>query len=764
MELFLTYTVFGLVLGGAFGIAAAGLVVTYNTSGVLNFAHGAEAMLGAFLYWQLRYQWGWPTPFAAFVVLGVFAPLMGWLLYTLAMRHLRDTTEVTKVVVTVAILLGMLALSRWIWDPTRPRTTSLFFGNGNFVTFLGVHVPYHYLLTLFVTLLVVAGLASLFRFTRIGVAMRGVVDDPDLLQLNGHNPDRAAALGWVLGAVLAVLAGMLITPISGGALEAQALTLIVIQAFAAAMFGRLHNLPRTFFGAIVLGLTLNYAVAYLPSDTSWTSGFRVSLPMIILFLVLLKLPHVRLSTTRLRTRERYTVPSIPKAAIGGLAFVAVVVLLRLLMVPADVQVLTLGIAFATVALSVTLLTGYAGQMNLAPLSFAAISVIVTFHFGVVGHGLAARTTWWGIALGVIAAALVGGVVALPALRLQGLYLALATMAFAIILTNLVLLNTTQNRLPLLHTRFDLFPNGSLTMPSLKVGPLDLADKTTALLVISVVFALLALLLVTLRSSGYGRRLAAMKDSAAASATLGESLVALKLSVFMISAAVAGLGGVLIATTLGAATSDNFSIFVSLSLVMMVVVGGIGYVSGALLGGLLSGIGFTLLIGTMNDLAVDHPGYRGLFTTFAQIIAVSAGLIGVVVARSPSGFVHGLTQGYRAMERAVPTIAAAGAVVAGLYLAALVHALPNWWFAIFVYVIVMALPGLNAATQSLRRRSDGAAGSVPFELVGVDAPFSREVRESIDRDMGIELPQNGARSSTRLPIRPLARLLSVQESS
>jgi branched-chain amino acid transport system permease protein len=751
MEVFLTYTCFGLVLGGAFGIAAAGLVVTYNTSGVLNFAHGAEAMLGAFLYWQLRYQWGWSTPLAVVVVLGVFAPLMGWLLYTLAMRHLRDTTEVTKVVVTVAILLGMLALSRWVWDPTKPRTTSLFFGDGNFVTVLGVHIPYHYLLTLAVTALVVGGLAALFRWTRIGVAMRGVVDDPDLLQLNGHNPDRTASLGWVLGAMLAVLAGMLITPISGGALEAQALTLIVIQAFAAAMFGRLHNLPRTFLGAIVLGLTVNYAVAYLPSDTSWTSGFRVSLPMIILFLVLLKLPPLRLSATQLRTRERYNVPSVRKAAIGGVLLVAAAVLLRLLMVPADVQVLTLGIAFATVALSVTLLTGYAGQMSLAPLSFAAISVLVTFHFGVVGHGLAARTTWWGIVLGVLAAALVGGVVALPALRLQGLYLALATMAFAIILTNLVLLNTTQNQLPLLHTHFDLFPNGTLTMPPLKVGPLDLADNTTALVVITMLFALLGLLLVAVRNSGYGRRLAAMKDSAAASATLGESLFGLKLTVFMISAAIAGLGGVLIATTLGAATSDNFSIFVSLSLVMMVVVGGIGYVSGALLGGLLAGIGFTLLIGTMNNLAVEHPAYHGLFSTFAQIIAVSAGLIGVVVARSPSGFVHGLTQGYRGMERAVPTLVGAAVVGVGLYIAALTRVLPNWWFAILVYAIVMLLPvvhGLIRNTLDAASANDAIAAHVPLDLVGVDTPFSSDVLESIDRQLGLDANGHGPGSFAR----------------
>jgi branched-chain amino acid transport system permease protein len=254
------------------------------------------------------------------------------------------------------------------------------------------------------------------------------------------------------------------------------------------------------------------------------------------------------------------------------------------------------------------------------------------------------------------------------------------------------------------------------------------------------------LLVALRNSGYGRRLAAMKDSSVASASLGQSLVALKLSVFMLSAAIAGLGGVFIATTLRAANSDTFSIFASLSLVTMVVVGGIGYVSGALLGGLLSGIGFTVLIGTMNNLATEHAAYHGLFSTFAQIIAVSAGLIGVIVARSPSGFVHGLTQGYRAMVRATPMLIVAGAVVLVAYLGALAGVVPKWWFAIILYVVVMALPAVSGLIHS-RATGDGASDTA-LELVGVDTPFSSQVLESIDRRLGIDAARNGRAALAR----------------
>src|SRR5947199_10018304 len=99
MHTFVEFTIFGLILGGVYGIAAFGLVLTYNTSGIFNFADGAMAMLGAFLYWDFRFNLGWPAPIALFVVLFVIGPLMGGLMYVGIMRGLRNTAEVTKIVV-----------------------------------------------------------------------------------------------------------------------------------------------------------------------------------------------------------------------------------------------------------------------------------------------------------------------------------------------------------------------------------------------------------------------------------------------------------------------------------------------------------------------------------------------------------------------------------------------------------------------------------------------------------------------------------------
>lgn len=737
MNTFLTFTVVGLVLGSVYAIAASGLVLTYNTSGIFNFAHGAQAMLGAFAYWQLRYGWELPTPVALVIVLGVIGPLMGLLLYVVIMRGMRDTAEVTKIVVTVSILLGMLSVSHWFWHPETARTMSMFFGDQSRIEILGIGIRYHELICIAVAILIAIGLRIMFTRTRAGVAMRGVVDDPDLLRLNGHDPDRLAALSWVMGSTLAVLAGILVTPINGGTLEANMLTLLVIDAFAAAMFGRLRSIPRTFAGALFLGLTATYVLAYFPTAWTWTSNLRVSLPMIALFVVLIVLPQDRLRGAVTRTRERYHVPSVRKAVAWAVALVVIVYAIRLLMVTSAVTTLTIGMTFAIIALSLTLLTGYAGEMNLAPVSFGAIATIVAFHFGISGTGLGAHLNLWGVALGVVVTALVGGLIALPALRLRGLYLALATMAFGVFLSNMVLRDTTKHEL--FGTEFSLFTDGNIAIPPLKVGPLDLRNETVFLMTVTVIFAVLGVAVIALRNSGYGRRLAAMKDSPAASAMLGQSLVRLKLGVFSLSAGIAGLGGLFMSSAMGSVSSDSFSIMVSLSLLMLTVVAGIGYVTGALFGGLLSGVGFAVIMVSFANLASAQPELSGMWTFLGHVAAVSPALIGIGVAANPSGSVHQMVEGYRSLAKAKPVLIGGAAVVLVTYLLALIGLLDNWWFASITIVTVFMLPvvGQMVMPEAVlgKDEADRRRALIP-ERVGIDEPYDPSVREQIDRELGI----------------------------
>jgi branched-chain amino acid transport system permease protein len=692
VHLFLAYTIAGLVTGAVYGIAASGLVLTYTTSGIFNFAQGAIAMLAAYAYWQFRYGWNWPAPLALILVLLVLAPLFGAGLHVGIMRGLRNTAEITKIVVTVSVTLALIALAQWIWNPTVVRNDIPFFGESAKFKVLGVYVTDHEAIAVGAAVLVAVGLRFLFQRMRTGVAMRAVVDNPALLEMNGGRPERLAAISWALGGALAALAGILITPIGGGTLDVTTLTLLVLDSIAAAMFGRLRSLPRTFIGAVVLGLASNYVLAYFPTTWEWASNFRISLPMITLFVVLLVLPQDRLRGAVLsRSRERFRVPSLSTAGLWGVILIAVVLLLEQVMTTEAISSLTIGMTFAIIALSLTLLTGYAGEINLAPLSLGAIATIFVFHLGLSGTGLHQRITIGGILIGVALAAVIGGLIALPALRLRGLYLALATLAFGVLVSDMVISDITPHILPIFHTHFSIFTNGALNIPPIKIGSLDLAAPKAFLTTVTVVFAVIGIGLIALRHSPYGRRLTAMKDSPAATATLGQNLVKLKLSVFVLSAAIAGLGGILMSSASISVTPNTYIIFVSLTLVMLTVVGGIGNVAGALLGGVLAGCGFLAITSTLQNLYSAHGG-PWLF--LANFSTVTPALIGVALGRNPSGSIGQIVDGFAPLWRAKPVLVLGILLEVTAYLLDLNKVMSNWWFVAATTAIFLGLPLLG----------------------------------------------------------------------
>jgi branched-subunit amino acid ABC-type transport system permease component len=669
MHLFLTYTILGLVTGAVYGIAASGLVLTYTTSGIFNFAQGAMAMLAAFTYWQFRYGWNWPAPLALFAVLAVLAPLLGMILYVGIMRGLRQTADVTKIVVTIGIMLGLIALAQWIWNPGVPRTDGLFFGNAAKFKLFGVYITDHEAIALGCGVLIAVGIRLLFTSTRTGVAMRAVVDNPALLQLNGGRPERLAAFSWALGGALAALAGVLITPISGGTLDVHVLTLLVLDSIAAAMFGRLRSIWLTFAGALFLGLASTYVLGYFPESWSWASNFRIALPMIVLFVVLIVLPQDRLrGATLLRTRERFTVPTMRSAMTWGLILLGVVLLLEQVMDSSDMGSLTVGIA-----------------------------TIIVFHLGLSGSGTAQRITFWGLLLGMAVTAVVGGLIALPALRLRGLYLALATLAFGVFVSDMIIADIAPHVLPIFHLNYSIFPNGTLQIPALKLGPIDLSSSKTFLTTSTCIFILIGVGLIALRRSNYGRRLTAMKDSPAAAATLGQNLIKLKLSVFMISAAIAGLGGVLLSSASVSVNADTFIIFISLALVMLTVVGGIGNVAGALMGGILAGTAFQALTTTFGNLSTDAGG-GGFWSVMANLSLVAPALIGVSLGRNPSGAVPEIVARYKPLWQAkgVLLLGIMAEIVA--YLLVLTKVMGNWWLVLATALIAIALPAVGRLVE------------------------------------------------------------------
>ena len=187
-----TVIVVGLALGGIYAITAGGLVVTYATTGIFNFAHGAIGCFLAFSYWELRVNRGWPTLLALIVVLLVEAPLIGLVLDVVLMRRLRNAPLVVQLMVTVGLMLTFMGISTTLWKPITARSTPAFF-EGHGVKIGDITATGHRITTVVVALVVAFLLRILLYRTRLGVSMRAVVDNRNLAGLTGRGPRWSAA-------------------------------------------------------------------------------------------------------------------------------------------------------------------------------------------------------------------------------------------------------------------------------------------------------------------------------------------------------------------------------------------------------------------------------------------------------------------------------------------------------------------------------------------------------------------------------------------
>lgn len=754
---FLSFTIIGVAVGAIYAIAASGLVVTYATSGIFNFSHGAVGMFSAFLYWQFRWDWNFPAPVAIFLIIFVFCPIFGALLERFIMRGLQNTMEITKLVVPIALLLLLTGAASWIWGGLEPETLRRFFGPDKKIAIGDTFISWHHIIVLIVAALLAGALYVVLYKLRIGVSMRAVVDNPELTRLNGARATMASSFSWMLGTALAGLAGVLIGSLQNAAINNLALTLLVVDAYAAAIFGRLRSLTLTFAGALVVGLSVSYWNWLSDTGQKWTwlSGFRISIPVVLLVLVLILLPHERLRGAIVaRFKERFRVPSLPKAALWA----GVLVLFFAAVIPVaqnkPESLLSTGLAFGIIALSLVLLTGYGGELNLAPLTFAGIGAVVAYQFEVSitrGH-INESLSIWGLLLAAGVCGLVGAVIALPALRLRGLYQGLVTFGFAIFVTNLIFKQrrTLHFNLPWYGDGEDfeinLFTGGGLFVPRPNWFGIDFrASDSNYMLLLAVVFALIGLGLVALRRSTYGRRLAAMKDSPAASATLGLSLVRMKLSVFALSSAIAGLGGALYAAQLGAADENTWILTASLPLVLLTVVAGVGYVSGAFVGGILYGVFFVMMGDIFLKLSVDYSAFDWLFTDILKnfFIFVGPAFAAISLASAPAGFLNDMFDNYRplASRKGLP-ILGGWAVFQGLfYLWRITDGIGTWTFMLISLGVAFLLPtiaqlirpDLYVAAETLKRRNE----ELPLELVGIDRPITpQDIKQA---DATLQLP-------------------------
>jgi branched-chain amino acid transport system permease protein len=543
--------------------------------------------------------------------------------------------------------------------------------------------------------------------------MRAAVDDPALSSLNGARPNRISMLAWALGTVLAAIGGVLIAP--NVTLDAPSLSLLIVSAYAAAIFGRLRSLPLTFVGAIVLGLTDAYLTAYLPTNP-YLPGLRIASPALLLFLVLLILPNPRLRGRMTRSREFFPMPTIR----GTLIFAGVVVLGGVVMTTtmSTPDLLTYGRLFpiGIVALSLVPLVGFGGQISLCQLSFAGIGGLVMAHLGQGGDPLA--LVW-----AVLVAAAVGALIALPALRLSGIYLALGTAAFAVVLDKWIF--TLPKFAVFGWFEVDLFTQGSVNVDPLRAFGITYSDPGSQLVISAVGFALVSLVVVAIRRGRLGRRLIAMKDSEAACATLGMNLFGTKLVVFAISAGIAGLGGALYATQLTSIQAGNFDLVSSLQVFALTVVGGIGAVGGALFAGI--------------SLYAVLPLITTLWPGSVRWVGLLPGATGIGLGRNPNGAVHDMREGFAPLADNASTLLVMTLALLASYGLRLADGIDNWTFVGCLVVIPLVAAGYAtlsaAANQRAQARIDRAPAETPLEYVGIDRPWTLDDVDALDRVLG-----------------------------
>jgi branched-subunit amino acid ABC-type transport system permease component len=541
----LPFLIGGLVTGSLYGMAGLGLVLSYRTSGVFNFGHGAIAAGAAFVFYSLHFTYGWPWPLAALITVAAFAVVVGWIMERIT-RGLGDVPEAVVVLATVGVLLAVQGLLFLQYGATS-RAFPEFLPTAGF-TVAGVNVSWAQVISFAVA---TAGAVLLYLFlqrSRLGVAMRAVVDNPTLVALSGDRPLRVRQAAWAIGSGFAALSGILLAPTLS--LDAGLLTLLVIQAFGACALGLFSSLPRTYLGGLAVGVAAAMATRYL-TVPPW-NGLPPAVPFLILVAVLLVVPSRRFPARQAATRR--LVSERPPVPFSRTALFTVVGLVALVAVPAvagtRLPLWTAGLTNVLIFASLALLVWTSGQISLCHASFVALGA------STMGHLTSGAGVPWPVAL-LLAGLLtvpIGLLVAVPAIRLSGVYLALATFGFALLMQQVMYPSAWM-------FGFDL--SASTSRP--RLGPFDTADGTTIYYVVLAVVAVSVAVIVGIGRSRLGRLLRAMAETPTMLMTHGLGVSTSRLLVLAISAFFAGMAGALQVTQFGAVNSLSYGPIQSLLL-------------------------------------------------------------------------------------------------------------------------------------------------------------------------------------------------------
>ncbi len=624
------YAYYLLLGSGAAAIIASfglGLVITYQGSGVVNFAYGAMAMWVAYVYADLR-EGAYPFPIPglpdryhfdqdvgfrwAMALAMLTAVLLGILVYVLVFRPLRRAPALAKVVASIGLVIVLTALvDRRFADKITIRVGAILPREPVTIS-SDLTVPRDGLWLVAIVLVLAAVLWVTSRYTRVGLVTRAAAENEKGAVLLGFSPDFLAGLSFVVASVVGGLIAILAAPmiqLSSGVFTFG----FLIPALGAALIGKFRNIWPTVVAGLVIG-TVQSTFTKLQSDLSWFPkyGAREGLPFLVIIIAMVLLGE------RLPDRgavDSWRLPAVPAAKVTPTT-----VLLPVVMALAGLvllgplwrgAIMTTAIA-VVLSLSLVVLTGFGGQTSLAQMAFA----------GVAGFALSKLAMQWNIpfpiapVLAACCATVFGVIVGLPALRVRGTNLAIVTLAGSVAISEFIFKNPDY---------VGDVSTGGAKIPHPKLFGWDLglvlgtkSSRPVFGMLLVAVALLLSLAVANIRRSATGRRMLAIRSNERAASAIGISVANGKLLVFALSSFIAGVGGCLIAYRFGTVSDVSYGTVASLTALAVAYLGGITSVSGAVTAGIVasSGVAFfatTRIIGSLGKWEALIGGVLLIFT-------------------------------------------------------------------------------------------------------------------------------------------------------
>ncbi|ATW24739.1 ABC transporter permease [Candidatus Formimonas warabiya] len=554
----------GLASGSLYALVALGIVIVYKASNRVNFAYGQMAMLSTFFAYSLLTRFKLPYA-AAFLGALVFSALLGVIVRNIV-RPVKS--ESGFIMATLAIYMIITALAGWIWGwDAFPFPDML---SGEPLSVLGVVISQNNLLIFIITITLMMLMYLFFKYTMTGIAMRAVSQNPVASRLMGISVDKVFTITWIISGVLGGIAGLLVAPTTF--LEPNMMAIFLFKAFTAAVLGGFTSYPGVVIGGLSLGVLENLVGGYLSNELKSTFAF-------ILLVVVLCIRPEGLLGNRVRMLGKSSVPEGTVESNGNRAgwttLQKLVVLGLALILPFLFRQNSYVLYFANLigiymilAVGLDIIVGYLGQFSLGHASFLAIgaytSALLMLKWGI--------PFWLAMPAAGFITCLVGFFLGLSAIRLSGLYLAIATFGFGAAVPQILL-------------KWDGLTNGAMGLkpPHPTIGLFAFDNEFKFYFLVLVVLIITIMVTSNILHSKTGRAIIALRDSEAGAEAMGIRLSKYRVMAFVISAFFAGIAGSLYAHMVGFISPSDFNDWTSLIFLCMLLLGGAGNIAGVLAG-------------------------------------------------------------------------------------------------------------------------------------------------------------------------------------